>query len=70
MLYIGICDDIPTELNPLESLVWRFFEKLSLEIQIGTFQNVFHFLDTTTPFDIYFLYIYMPGLKVMEVTKE
>lgn len=73
MLQIAMCDDTPTELAHLESLVRAYETQYQIPIELTLFPNGFLFLDAIsekTDFHICFLDIFMPGLNGIDTAKE
>lgn len=74
MLFVAVCDDLPSDRLHIQSLIYDFCNRENYEIHLLTFENgndlVNYYQNQETFFDIIFLDIYMNGKTGIQAAKQ
>ena len=74
MLFVAVCDDLPSDRLQIQSLIYDFCDRNNYEIHLLTFENgkdlVNYYQNQETFFDIIFLDIYMNGKTGIQAAKQ
>lgn len=73
MFKIAVCDDAATERGIIQSLLRQFSEQNHIFLSVDLYASSLDLLDAVqnnTPYDIYLLDIFMPGLDGIDLARE